>query len=338
MNPILSVRNLNVTFHLQENSVFAVQNLSFDLDAGSTLGIVGESGSGKSVTSLAIMGLLDQQIANISGEILFEDLDLTKLSQKNYRKIRSQKISMIFQDSLAALHPYYRVGNQIAEVYRAHNKVTKKAAVSRAIDMLDRVGIPEPQKRFRDYPHQFSGGMRQRVMIAMALVCNPKIIIADEPTTALDVTVQAQILELLKDIQKEFQAAIIFITHDLGVISEFSDKVLVMYSGQAFEIGPTHDLLINPSHPYTLGLLNSIPGAHKARQRFRSIPGVPPTMLKAASNCSFQDRCQFVEKFKEMNCKNKVPDLRSVGKNYSRLTRCFLPVEELSSLKVIQNK
>ena len=230
MSNFLEVKDLSVRFPVEAGVVHAVNGLSFNLAAGKSLGIVGESGSGKSVTSLAIMGLLKESSAQVSGQINLDGQDLIAASENDMRKIRSTKISMIFQDSLAALHPYFRVGKQIAEVYKVHHEVSKAEAKKRAIEMLDRVGIPQPDKRFSDYPHQFSGGMRQRAMIAMALVCNPKLLIADEPTTALDVTVQAQILELLKSVQKEFNTSIIFITHDLGVISEFADDFLVMYA------------------------------------------------------------------------------------------------------------
>jgi peptide/nickel transport system ATP-binding protein len=307
MSNFLEVKDISVRFPVEAGVVHAVNGLSFNLEAGKSLGIVGESGSGKSVTSLAIMGLLKESSAQVSGQINLDGQDLIAASENDMRKIRSTKISMIFQDSLAALHPYFRVGKQIAEVYKAHNDVSKAEAKKRAIEMLDRVGIPQPDKRFSDYPHQFSGGMRQRAMIAMALVCNPKLLIADEPTTALDVTVQAQILELLKSVQKEFNTSIIFITHDLGVISEFADDVLVMYAGRAVEKGSVVEVLTKPQHPYSWGLLSSI-----------------PSMLKLANGCAFEPRCEFKSNVAGGKCAAELPELHALSESPTQEARCFL--------------
>ena len=324
MSNFLEVKDLKVDFPVEAGVVHAVNGLSFNLAAGKSLGIVGESGSGKSVTSLAIMGLLKESSAQVSGQINLDGQDLIAASENDMRKIRSTKISMIFQDSLAALHPYFRVGKQIAEVYKAHNHVSKAEAKKRAIEMLDRVGIPEPDKRFSDYPHQFSGGMRQRAMIAMALVCNPKLLIADEPTTALDVTVQAQILELLKSVQKEFNTSIIFITHDLGVISEFADDVLVMYAGRAVEKGSVVEVLTKPQHPYSWGLLSSIPDLDAHVTNFKSIPGTPPSMLKLATGCAFEPRCEFKSNVAGGKCAAQLPELHSLTESPTQQARCFL--------------
>uniref|UniRef100_UPI003EB745F8 ABC transporter ATP-binding protein n=1 Tax=Streptomyces sp. 1222.5 TaxID=1881026 RepID=UPI003EB745F8 len=258
-HPFLSVRDLKVHFSTEDGIVRAVDGLTFHLTRGQTLGIVGESGSGKSVTNLAILGLHDRERTAIDGAILLDGQELLTARESELEKLRGNKASMIFQDALASLSPYHTVGNQIAETYRKHTGCSKKRARKRAVEMLRRVSIPQPDMRVDDYPHQFSGGMRQRVMIAMALVCNPELLIADEPTTALDVTVQAQILELLRNLQKEFGTAIIFVTHDLGVIADIADDVLVMYGGRCVERGTKKEVLRTPQHPYTLGLLASMP-------------------------------------------------------------------------------
>src|SRR5690242_8284815 len=261
---MLEVRDLRVQFRTDDGLVKAVDGLSFDLERGRTLGIVGESGSGKSVTSLAIMGLHRASSGggsgtSITGEIRLDGEDLVGASAERVRQLRGSKMAMIFQDPLSALHPYYTVGAQITEAYRVHNKVSKAVARKRAIDLLGRVGIPQPSVRVDDYPHQFSGGMRQRAMIAMALCCDPELLIADEPTTALDVTVQAQILDLIVDLQKDFNSAVIIITHDLGVVAELADDILVMYAGRSVEYGNAHEIFTGPQHPYTWGLLGSMP-------------------------------------------------------------------------------
>ncbi|MGH3663241.1 MAG: ABC transporter ATP-binding protein, partial [Micromonosporaceae bacterium] len=261
-DPYLSVRDLSVRFTTEDGVVQAVDSLSFQVRRGRTLGIVGESGSGKSVTSLAVLGLHDRRRTQVTGEILLGGRDVVAMPERTVRQLRGRDMAMIFQDPLSALHPYYSVGKQIAEACRAHQRVSAKQARARAIEMLDRVGIPQPSRRADSYPHEFSGGMRQRVMIAMALVNNPDLLIADEPTTALDVTVQAQVLDLLTDLQKEFHSAIILITHDLGVVSQIADDVLVMYGGKAAETGSAETVLRAPQHPYTWGLLASAPSLH----------------------------------------------------------------------------
>lgn len=273
----LSVRDLKVHFSTEGGVVKAVDGLSFDLERGKTLGIVGESGSGKSVTNLAVLGLHDRRRTAIDGSITLDGQELTDASEKQLEKLRGKKMAMIFQDALTALSPYYTVGRQIAEPFMKHNGASKKDARVRAIDLLQKVGIPHPQKRVDDYPHQFSGGMRQRAMIAMALSCNPDLLIADEPTTALDVTVQAQILDLLKDLQQEFGSAIIMITHDLGVVGNMADDIMVMYAGRAVERGTVREVLKSPQHPYTWGLLSSMPNlTSDVDEPLMPIPGSPP--------------------------------------------------------------
>ncbi|OEU85481.1 peptide ABC transporter ATP-binding protein [Streptomyces abyssalis] len=292
----LSVRDLYVHFDTEGGTVKAVDGLSFDLERGRTLGIVGESGSGKSVTNLSILGLHNPKKTDISGEILLEGQELTTAREKTLESLRGNKMAMIFQDPLTALSPYYTVGRQIAEPYRKHMGVSKREAHLRAAEMLDKVGIPNAKLRVDDYPHQFSGGMRQRAMIAMALVCNPDLLIADEPTTALDVTVQAQILDLLKDLQQEFGSAIIFITHDLGVIANVADDILVMYGGRAVERGSVAEVLRAPQHPYTWGLLSSMPRlAGDVNEELVPIKGTPPSLLAPPPGCPFHPRCEYVD-------------------------------------------
>jgi len=327
MSKFLDVKNLSVKFNTEDGVVHAVDNLTFSLEQGKTLGIVGESGSGKSVTSLAIMGLHKGSKAEVTGEIWLDGQEINQLAEKDIRKLRGKKMAMIFQDALAALHPYYTVGNQIAEAYQVHNKVSKAEAKKHAIEMLDRVGIPEPQKRADDYPHQFSGGMRQRAMIAMSLSCDPTLLIADEPTTALDVTVQAQILELLRDLQKEFGTAIILITHDLGVVAETADDVLLMYAGKAVEYGNVRDVLKNPQHPYAWGLLTSIPRlTGDPDKKLAAIPGTPPSLISVPSGCAFHPRCSYVSTVGAA-CSGTVPDLLPVGSAAHHLVRCHLDVK-----------
>ena len=291
---MLEVRDLRISFPTDDGLVKAVDGISFSLDRGRTLGIVGESGSGKSVTSLGILGLHQYTRADIGGQVLLDGEDLIAASPERVRSLRGSKMAMIFQDPLSALHPYYTVGTQISEAYLIHNRVSKKAARQHAIDMLGRVGIPQPASRVDDYPHQFSGGMRQRAMIAMALSCNPELLIADEPTTALDVTVQAQILDLISDLQREFGSAVIIITHDLGVVAELSDDILVMYSGRVSEYGSAEDIFWRPGHPYTWGLLTSMPRIDEARlERLIPIKGTPPSLINVPSGCPFHPRCDF---------------------------------------------
>jgi peptide/nickel transport system ATP-binding protein len=293
-DPFLSVRDLYVRFSTEDGIVKAVDGLSFDLEKGRTLGIVGESGSGKSVTNLAVLGLHNPQSTEIRGEILLDGQELVGARERTMEKLRGNTMAMIFQDPLTALSPYYTVGRQIAEPYRKHTGASKREARLRTIEMLEKVGIPQPKLRVDDYPHQFSGGMRQRAMIAMALVCNPALLIADEPTTALDVTVQAQILDLLKDLQQEFGSAIILITHDLGVVANVADDVMVMYAGRVQERGSVKEVLRSPQHPYTWGLLSSMPRlGGDVGEALSPIPGNPPSLLNPPSGCPFHPRCAF---------------------------------------------
>jgi peptide/nickel transport system ATP-binding protein len=292
----LDVRDLKIHFPTDDGLVKAVDGLSFTLERGKTLGIVGESGSGKSVTSLGILGLHKGGGAQLSGEIWLGGEELIAASKERVRQLRGSRMAMIFQDPLSAMHPYYTIGAQIAEAYRVHNNVSKKAARNRAIEMLDRVGIPQASTRVDAYPHQFSGGMRQRAMIAMALCCNPELLIADEPTTALDVTVQAQILDLMRDLQKEFDSAIILITHDLGVVAEIADDLLVMYAGRVMEYGTSADVFYAPEHPYTWGLLQSVTRLDRIKSdRLSPIPGSPPSLIHVPQGCPFHPRCAYDE-------------------------------------------
>lgn len=306
----LSVRDLRVRFSTEDGIVNAVDGLSFDVERGKTLGIVGESGSGKSVTNLAVLGLHNPQSSEVTGQIVLDGQDLTAASEKEMERLRGNKVSMIFQDPLTALSPYYTVGRQLSEPYRKHMGASRREAKDRAIEMLTKVGIPQPKTRFDDHPHQFSGGMRQRAMIAMSLMCNPDLLIADEPTTALDVTVQAQILDLLKDLQQEFGSAIIFITHDLGVIANMADDLLVMYAGRAVERGSVREVLQAPEHPYTWGLLSSMPRlGGDIGQALAPIPGSPPSLLNPPSGCPFHPRCAFTDKVSGSRCSGERPTL-----------------------------
>jgi peptide/nickel transport system ATP-binding protein len=305
----LDVRDLRIHFQTDDGLVKAVDGIDFTLGRGKTLGIVGESGSGKSVTSLGILGLHRRGSANVSGEVWLDGQELIGASPEFVRGLRGQRMAMIFQDPLTAMHPYFSVGSQIIEAYRVHNKVSKPVARKRAIEMLDRVGIPQAAKRVDDYPHQFSGGMRQRAMIAMALVCDPELLIADEPTTALDVTVQAQILDLIRDLQSEFNSAVIMITHDLGVVAELADHILVMYGGKCIEYGTAQTIFRRPEHPYAWGLLGSMPRVDRdVRDRLIPIKGTPPSLINLPSGCSFHPRCPYVER-NGIPCKTVVPTL-----------------------------
>jgi peptide/nickel transport system ATP-binding protein len=294
--PLLSVRDLTVHFETEDGVVKAVEGVSYDVHRGKALGIVGESGSGKSVSSLTVMGLTRQKNARISGEVLFEGRDLLKASDAELRAVRGNEIAMIFQDPLSSLHPYYKVGWQLVEAIRVHNPDTsKQAARQRAIELLDMVDIPEPQERVDSYPHEFSGGMRQRAMIAMALANDPKLLIADEPTTALDVTVQAQILELIERLQSEFDTAVVVITHDLGVVAEMADEIAVMYAGRIVEKAKADTIFAAPEHPYTWGLLSSIPRLDSPRgEELVPISGRPPSLINLPSGCPFHPRCPYV--------------------------------------------
>ena len=290
---LLDVRGLTVRFPTSDGVVQAVNDVSFTLSRGETLGIVGESGSGKSVSNLAIMGLLNRNRTIISGEVLFLGRDLLPLPTGELRQIRGKDIAMVFQDPFACLHPMYRVGDQIAEAYLAHSQDGKAAAQARAVELLDHVGIPNAKSRARDYPHQFSGGMRQRAMIAMALVHNPAILICDEPTTALDVTVQAQILELIEAVKQEFDIGVILVTHDLGVVAETASAVMVMYAGRIMEYGAAREIFERPQHPYTWGLLDSMPSVERRLSALVPIEGSPPSLISPPSGCPFHPRCPY---------------------------------------------
>ncbi|MDK1344035.1 ABC transporter ATP-binding protein [Streptomyces sp. 378] len=310
----LSVRDLHIHFDTDDGLVKSVDGVSFDVRKGKTLGIVGESGSGKSVTSLGVMGLHRSARAKVSGEVWLDGQELIGADPDDVRRLRGRKMAMIFQDPLSAMHPYYTVGQQIVEAYRVHHDVSKKAAKQRAIEMLDRVGIPEPAKRVDGYPHEFSGGMRQRAMIAMSLVNNPELLIADEPTTALDVTVQAQILDLIRDLQKEFGSAVIMITHDLGVVAEMADDLLVMYGGRCIERGPAEDVFSEPRHPYTWGLLGSMPRLDREEtDRLIPIMGAPPSLINLPSGCAFHPRCPYADLPKDNVTRTVRPELTEVG-------------------------
>ena len=320
--PILEVRDLHVFFPTEDGVVKAVDGVSFSVMPGETLGVVGESGSGKSVSFLTVMGLVGTKQADVTGEIIFKGQDLLKATPDEMRDVRGAQISMIFQDPLTSLHPMYRVGTQIAEAIQLHEQVSKSDAHRRAVDMLDRVRIPKPKERAEQYPHEFSGGMRQRAMIAMALSLNPDLVIADEPTTALDVTVQAQILSLIDSLQSEFNTAIVLITHDLGVVAEYCDNIQVMYAGRLVEQGRTDDIYYRPHHPYTWGLLDSIPKVGVESDRLRPISGLPPSLINVPSGCPFHPRCPYVFD----RCPREVPPLLPADGFHA--SACHLPLEE----------
>ncbi|MEU2224409.1 ABC transporter ATP-binding protein [Streptomyces sp. NPDC018347] len=324
--PFLSVKDLKVHFSTEDGVVKAVDGLSFDLERGKTLGIVGESGSGKSVTNLTILGLHNPDHTKVEGSIELDGEELNGASEKTLEKLRGNKMAMIFQDALASLSPYHTIGTQIGEVYRKHTGASKQEARARSIEMLKRVGIPQPDRRVDSYPHEFSGGMRQRAMIAMALVCDPKLLIADEPTTALDVTVQAQIMDLLKELQQEFGTSIIFITHDLGVIADIADDVLVMYGGRCVERGSKEEVLRSPQHPYTYGLLGSMPTLDgPVDVPLNPIPGSPPSLLNPPSGCRFHPRCAFADKVADGRCSKESPLLEIVD---GRGSACHLTEQQ----------
>src|SRR3954464_8528141 len=322
---LLSVRDLTVQFDTEDGVVKAVEGVSYDVQRGKALGIVGESGSGKSVSSLTVMGLTRQKNARISGEVIFEGRDLLQASDSELRSVRGNEIAMIFQDPLSSLHPYYKVGWQLIEAIRVHNPdMSKQAARQRAIELLDMVDIPEPQERVDAYPHEFSGGMRQRAMIAMALANDPKLLIADEPTTALDVTVQAQILMLIRRLQEELDTAVVMISHDLGVIAETAQDVAVMYAGRVIEHASTETVFNSPEHPYTWGLIKSIPGLDTPRgEQLVPIPGRPPSLINLPSGCSFHPRCPYVRpRHREVD-----PPLESVPGQSDHTVACLLASE-----------
>jgi peptide/nickel transport system ATP-binding protein len=320
----LEVSDLQVQFPTADGLVRAVQGLSYSVPLGRTLAIVGESGSGKSVSSMAVLGLHDRKVARISGSIKVGGREIVGMGEKELEGFRGGGAAMIFQDPQSSLHPYFTVGDQIMESYRAHNKVSKRAAKERAVEMLNRVGIPNPKRRVDQYPHEFSGGMRQRAMIAMALVNDPKLLIADEPTTALDVTVQAQILDLIADLQRDFGSAVVFITHDLGVVAEIADDILVMYAGTAVEHGPVKKILGEPLHPYAWGLLESIPALTGEPQPLHPIPGTPPSLLAVPSGCPFHPRCEYKDRVPGDLCTTLRPDLIPRTGDQGRASRCHL--------------
>jgi peptide/nickel transport system ATP-binding protein len=320
--PLLEVRDLKVHFPTPDGIVKAVDGISLKLFPGERLGVVGESGSGKSVSFLTIMGLIRRKEAHIEGEVIFRGQNLLELPPDEMRHIRGAGIAMIFQDPMSSLHPLYRVGAQIVEAIRVHESMTKEAAWERAVEMLRRVGIPRPEERARQFPHEFSGGMRQRAMIAMALSLNPALLIADEPTTALDVTVQAQILDLIDRIRSEFQTAIVMITHDLGVVAEHTDNVMVLYAGKVMEYGTRENVYYEAQHPYTWGLLQSISHIDTKQERLRPIKGSPPSLIFVPKGCPFHPRCPYVFDL----CKTEVPPLHA--EEYPHASACHLSLED----------
>ncbi|MFI1964044.1 ABC transporter ATP-binding protein [Streptomyces pathocidini] len=308
--PLLEVRDLHVEFHTRDGVAKAVNGVSYSVGAGETLAVLGESGSGKSVTAQAIMGILDMPPGRIPrGEVLFRGRDMLKMSAEERRRIRGRKIAMIFQDALSSLNPVLSVGYQLGEMFRVHEGLSRKEARAKAIELMDRVRIPAAKERVGDYPHQFSGGMRQRIMIAMALALEPDLIIADEPTTALDVTVQAQVMDLLAELQREFNMGLILITHDLGVVADVADKIAVMYAGRIVETAPVRELYGSPAHPYTRGLLDSIPRLDRKGQELYAIKGLPPNLLKVPTGCPFNPRCPQAQDI----CRTDIPVLHDVA-------------------------
>ena len=321
---LLSIRGLRTTFQTPAGLLPAVDGIDLDVFPGETLGVVGESGCGKSVTALSVLRLLPEPPARVeSGEVLFEGTDLLQLPLRDLRKIRGNRIAMIFQEPMTSLNPVFTIGNQIEEVLRAHTDLNRRARRGRVIELLDRVGIPSPEQRRRDYPHQLSGGMRQRVMIAMALACDPALLIADEPTTALDVTIQAQILELLDSLKERLDMAVLLITHDLGVVAETAQRVAVLYAGRVVETGPVEALLLAPRHPYTKGLLLAMPGTGaERRSALHVIPGVVPDLVERPTGCHFRDRCERAQGI----CEREDPRLERIGGD--RAVACHNPVPE----------
>jgi peptide/nickel transport system ATP-binding protein len=327
--PLLEVRDLKVSFRTEDGVVHAVDGVSFTVDQGEVLGIVGESGSGKSVTMMSVLRLINDPNMRVEGEVLYKGRDLMKLHKDEMREVRGEEIAMIFQDPMTSLNPVYRVGDQIIEAILTHQEVGKPAARRRAIELLHQVGIPDPEGRVDDYPHQFSGGMRQRAMIAMALANNPDILIADEPTTALDVTIQAQIIELIDTLKDEFNSAVVLITHDLGVVAEIANEIIVMYAGRVVERAPTRELFYDPQHPYTWGLLGSIPRLDRPKlERLHSIKGMPPSLINLPEGCKFRPRCPYAfEKCTEE------PELRNRVEEQAHLDRCWLSLPDKRRLR-----
>jgi peptide/nickel transport system ATP-binding protein len=324
---LLSVRDLRVEFTTPDGIVKAVDGISFDVEQGETLAIVGESGSGKSVSNLAYMGLLPKGKTKITGSVILETdsgpVDLIGMEPEAIRKIRGKDVAMIFQDPMSALHPFYSIGDQLIEAHQAHNEVAKDVSRARAVELLSLVGVADPEERLRAYPHQFSGGMRQRVMIAMALMNNPSVLIADEPTTALDVTVQAQILKLISDLQKQFKMAVILITHDLGVVAGAADRVNVMYAGKLVESAGVDELYAKPKMPYTVGLLGSVPRMDRPHEdRLTAIPGQPPSLMKLTAGCAFAPRCTRKSEVPGNKCETTAPELIQISTGH--YSRCHL--------------
>ncbi|MBZ4664358.1 MAG: transporter ATP-binding protein [Caloramator sp.] len=319
MDRLLEIKNLRTSFFTHVGEVQAVRGVSFHLDKGEAIGIVGESGSGKSITMMSVMRLLADNGKIVEGEILFEGRDLAKLPENEMQKVRGNEIGMIFQDPMTSLNPVLTIGDQLMEPLIKHKKMSKEEAFNRAVHMLELVGIPSPKSRMSQYPHEFSGGMRQRVMIAMALACEPKLLIADEPTTALDVTIQAQILELMKDLKQKINTSIILITHDLGVVADLCSRINVMYGGLIAETGSTRDIFYNPKHPYTWGLLNSVPNPKNlVKERLKPIDGQPPDLLKPPAGCPFAPRCQYAMRI----CMTQRPPLFEIGEGHK--AACWL--------------
>jgi peptide/nickel transport system ATP-binding protein len=328
MTQLLSIEDLHVSFPTEDGIVKAVDGVSLTVNSGETVAIVGESGSGKTVTSLSVMGLHKKGSVIIDGSIKINDggtiKDVVTLNPSEVRDIRGRAVAMIFQDPMSSLHPYYKIGNQLAEAFEVHHPGNKKAAKARAIEMLDLVGISEPAQRAEEFPHQFSGGMRQRVMIAMALMNSPRLLIADEPTTALDVTVQAQILSLLDKLKKEFDMGVLLITHDLGVVAQVADRVSVMYAGQLVEEAPVDDLFYTPKAPYTLGLLKSVPRISANNERLKAIPGQPPSLIHLPQGCAFSARCEY-RNLSPVDCAVTPISLHTDSAGHS--SRCHIPIE-----------
>src|ERR671939_606818 len=326
---LLEVKDLHVHFHTEDGIVRAVDGVSFELERGKVLGIVGESGSGKSVSAMTLMGLTRDVNTRFEGEVLYKGRDLLKLPETAMQDFRGNEIGMIFQDPMTSLNPVYRVGDQIIEAIQTHENIDKRAAKRRAIDLLRQVGIPRPEVRVDDYPHQFSGGMRQRAMIAMALSCNPDVLIADEPTTALDVTIQAQILELIDRLKDDFNSAVVLITHDLGVVADIAERIAVMYAGRIVEFGDKRDVFYDPQMPYTWGLLGSIPRLDRPKQeRLHSIEGMPPSLINTPEGCKFRPRCPHAFD----KCMEE-PDLVARAGKSNHLDRCWLSPETKRAIR-----